>query len=185
MKLRILSCFCGLLVFLFGSVAQADPIFPLPEYYIISTPTGPITDIPGASVTQEGPQSWLVHPPSGHSFIMPPALVPQVVLRDPDNPAFYTAVLCSNLPYQPIRWARGEVDPLNPPTHPWWTVVDRVSFSLDQLGGPVGEVWCFDPPDAVPDSSSTVFLLTAALLGTVGASRGRLRASLNALPRSG
>lgn len=164
MKLRVLSWSCGLLVFLICSVAQADPIFPLPEYYIISTPAGPVTDIPGARIAQQGPQSWQVFPPPDQSFIMIPALVPQAVLQDPDNPSFYTAVSCSNLADLPIRFWRTDVDPA---IQPWWTVVVRVPLTLEGKNGPLAEVWCFDPPDAVPDSSSTLVLLAAALLGTV------------------
>jgi hypothetical protein len=172
MKLRLPSCFTLLVCFL-SSVAHADPIFPLPEYFIAATPGGPVTDIPGALISQVGPNSWDINPPAGQSFILAPALVPQMVLRDPDDPGSFTIIQCSNVENVPVRWASVKADPLNPPSHPWWTPLDRGLLTLQSGNVPVGTVWLLDPPDAIPDSSSTLCLLAAALLCIAGFARCR------------
>lgn len=173
MRTKSLLFFALPLLFVVERGAHADPVDPLPEYYVTEIAGRVITDVPGAIVIQLSHNAWEVQLPPGQFWAL---TWPIVSLANPDSPQTFNFVEC--FPPSPVwdasrlYWlAHIQITPWDFPIVPWGRVTIQTIHGTGDTR--LANVLLKDLPDPVPDRSSSLSLLAAALLGTGGLARLR------------
>ncbi|MHC1768010.1 MAG: hypothetical protein AB9869_27700 [Verrucomicrobiia bacterium] len=170
MRTKSLLFFALPLLFVVERGAHADPVDPLPFYYVTETAGRVITDVPGAIVIQLSQNNWRVQLPPGQFWVIPNR--PRLNLANPDSPQTFNLVSCA--PAMPGWDASGLFWMAHTKIEPWdFPIVPSGYASIHAAGDELAWVLLKDLPDAVPDQSSSLSLLAAALLGTGGLARLR------------